>query len=147
MYVGPALGTPIMRSLYQMPRSASTPNFMATNSAPKSDDSIVGCFCESNLMRDMFKKIENPVCEHQSICSLHGCYQPSCTDLPLFQEVVGHLLEWPLGRPHRTLPIMMLKSGVINMRVSGVKNKSRVVLQPEITHITWRAASRCPSCG
>ncbi len=57
------MGTPIMQSLYQMPRSASVPNFMAMNSAPKTDDSIVGCFCESQLISNMFKKIKNPVCE------------------------------------------------------------------------------------
>jgi hypothetical protein len=39
-----------------------------------------------------------------------------------------------LDVPIELLPIMTLKSGVINMKVSGVKNKSRVVLQPEITH-------------
>jgi hypothetical protein len=48
-----------------MPRSASTPNFMATNSAPKIDDSIVGCFCESQLISDMFNKIKNPVHERR----------------------------------------------------------------------------------
>ncbi len=46
-----------------MPHSASMPNFMATNSALKTDDSIVGCFCESQLISDMFKKIRNPVCK------------------------------------------------------------------------------------
>jgi hypothetical protein len=44
-----------------MPHSASTPNFMATNSAPKTDDSIVGCFYESQVISNMFKKIRNPV--------------------------------------------------------------------------------------
>jgi hypothetical protein len=43
------MGTPIMRSLYLVPHSAFTPNFTATNSAPKTDDSIVGCFCESQF--------------------------------------------------------------------------------------------------
>ncbi len=57
------MGTSIMQSLYQMPRSASTPNFMATNSVPKTDDSIVGCFHETQLISNMFKKIRNPVCK------------------------------------------------------------------------------------
>ncbi len=57
------MGTPIMQSLYLMPHSASTPNFMATNSAPKTDDSIIGCFCESQSINNMFKKIRNPVPE------------------------------------------------------------------------------------
>jgi hypothetical protein len=39
-----------------------------------------------------------------------------------------------LDVPIEFLPIMMRKSGVINMRVSGVKNMSRVVLQLEIAH-------------
>ncbi len=44
-----------------MPHSASMPSFMATNSVPKTNDSIVGCLCESQLISDMFKKIKNPV--------------------------------------------------------------------------------------
>jgi hypothetical protein len=41
----------------------SMPNFMAANSAPKTDDSIVDCFYESQLISNMFKKIRIPVHE------------------------------------------------------------------------------------
>jgi hypothetical protein len=48
----------------------------------------------------------------------------------------GRAFFWngPLDVPVEFLPIVMLKSGVINMRVSGVKNKLQVVLQLEIAH-------------
>ena len=42
--VGAVSGTPIMRSLYLMPLSASTPVFIAMNSDPKTELSMVACF-------------------------------------------------------------------------------------------------------
>ncbi|KAK1740815.1 hypothetical protein QTG54_008910 [Skeletonema marinoi] len=42
--IGPLIGIPIIRSLYLKPRAASIPLFIATNSAPKTELSTVGCF-------------------------------------------------------------------------------------------------------
>ncbi len=75
------------------------------------------------------------------------CLRASCQFVPCVITIDHHVLVCPLSKrwqgirwnglldiPIEFLPIVMLKSGVINMRASGVKNKSRVVLQPEIAY-------------
>ena len=52
MYDGPVKGMPIMRTLYLSPLSVSTPCFIATNSAPKTEVSMVDCFFEIQIIGD-----------------------------------------------------------------------------------------------
>jgi hypothetical protein len=76
-----------------MPCSASTPHFMAANSVPKTDDSIVGCFCESQLMNDMFRKIGNLVRDCHVVLSPAWLLLTIMRRSTSFQEVAGHLSE------------------------------------------------------
>ncbi len=91
---------------------ASMPNFMATNSAPKTDDSIVGCFCESQLMSNMFRKIRSPVRNCRVVLS------PAWLLLTIMRRSTSFLrgggdFFWNSlldVLPVELLPIMMLKS-------------------------------------
>jgi hypothetical protein len=56
-------GTPIIRSLYLSPLSFSTPCFIATNSAPKTDVLIVDCRFETQSMQAWLMKMKKPVCD------------------------------------------------------------------------------------
>ena len=69
IYVGPVSGTPIMHSLYLMPLSASTPVFIAMNSAPKTEVSMVACFLLNKSIRAVFKNMKYPVRDHLVILS------------------------------------------------------------------------------
>ena len=54
-----------MQSLYRSPLSLSMLCFIATNSAPKTEVSIVACRLEIQLIRAILIKIKMPVQERQ----------------------------------------------------------------------------------
>jgi hypothetical protein len=56
MYVGPDKGIPIIRILYLSPLSNLIPCFMATNSAPKTEVSIVACCFDSQMIGAKLQK-------------------------------------------------------------------------------------------
>ena len=60
MYEGPAIPTPIMRNLYRSPLKDSIPIFIATNSAPKTEVSIVACCFENHCTSAVFIKTKKP---------------------------------------------------------------------------------------
>jgi hypothetical protein len=61
---GPVNGIPIMQNLYQSPHS-----FIATNSAPKTEVSMVACFLETKSIRAILQKMRKPVQEHLVLLS------------------------------------------------------------------------------
>ena len=92
MYVGPVSGTLIMRSLYLMPLSASTPFFIATESAPKTEPSMVACFLLNQSISAVFKNIKYPV--HDRLFILSPAWSLSThirrsTDFPLGSGALG----------------------------------------------------------
>ena len=92
MYVGPVSGTPIMRSLYLMPLSASTPVFIATNSAPKTEPSMVACFLLNQSISAVFKNMKYPVRYRLVILSLAwslSTHIRRSTDFPLGSGALG----------------------------------------------------------
>jgi hypothetical protein len=63
MKAGPSMGIPIIHNLYRSPLTASMPFFKATNSAPKTEVSMVGCHFEYQINGTEFKKTKKPVHE------------------------------------------------------------------------------------
>ena len=59
-YDGPSKGTPIIRNLYLSPRRDSITSFIATNSAPNTDVSIVDCRFENHLINAVLMKTKYP---------------------------------------------------------------------------------------
>ena len=66
---GPRQRDPIIQILYLSPLSVSIPCFMATNSAPKTEVSIVACCFDSQMTGAKLQKMINPVQEHQVLFS------------------------------------------------------------------------------
>jgi hypothetical protein len=60
---GPSTGTPIMRDSCLRPLAISIPFFTATNSAPKTEVSTVGCLLENHVSGAEFKNAKQPVRE------------------------------------------------------------------------------------
>ena len=92
IYVGPVSGTPIMRSLYLMPLSASTLVFVATNSDPNTEPSMVACFLISQLISAVFKNMKYPVRDRLVILSPAwslSTYILRSTDFPLGSGALG----------------------------------------------------------
>jgi len=69
MYDGLVKGIPIIRTLYLSPFSVSIPCFIATNSAQKTEVSVVACFFEIQIIGDKLQKIKKLVREHRVILS------------------------------------------------------------------------------
>ena len=63
MYGGPVRGMPSIRTLYLGPLIILIPCFMATNSAPKTEVSIVACFFDTHIKVAELQKIKKPVKE------------------------------------------------------------------------------------
>jgi hypothetical protein len=61
--MGPDKGIPIIQILYLSPLSILIPCFMATNSAPKTEVSIVACCFDSQMIGARLQKMINPVRE------------------------------------------------------------------------------------
>ena len=61
MYEAPDRGMPHILNFYQVASMVSTLAFMATNSAPKTETSMVDYFLEHQLINDMFIEIMKPV--------------------------------------------------------------------------------------
>ena len=92
IYVGPVSGTPIMRSFYLMRLSASTPVFIAMNSAPKTELSMVACFLLNQSIMAVFKNMNYPVRDRLVILSPAwslSTHIRRSTDFPLGSRAFG----------------------------------------------------------
>jgi len=67
--VGPSTGIPIIRNLYQRPRTYSQQLFIATNSDLNEEVSTLVCFFENQYIGAEFKNIKNPVLERRVVTS------------------------------------------------------------------------------
>jgi len=135
MYDGPVKGMPIIRTLYLSPLSVSTPCFIATNSAPKTEVSMVDCFFEIQIIGAKLQKIKNPVRERRvdlsPAWSLSTIIRRSMS-LPSGggMSVGMASTTWHVSRDglyHITIelrPVILRKGRMVNVRVSRVKDES-----------------------
>ena len=64
MWVLPSRGHPIIRSLYLRPSTSSTAVFIAENSEPNEDVSMLACFLLKNMIGLLLQKMRTPVLNH-----------------------------------------------------------------------------------
>ena len=107
IYVGPVSGTPIMRSLYLIPLSASTLVFIAVNSAQKTELSMVTCFLLNQSIRAVFKNMKQPLRDRLVIFPLSGHYQPTYVGQQNFLLGQVHWGEWLRSRHHIMFSIQL----------------------------------------
>ena len=79
---------------------------MATNSARNTDDSTVGCFLESQVIKAIFTKIIKPVRGVWWSCLLRGYYQPSYAGVHSCKEAWDCLEGSPHQRRYKRLSII-----------------------------------------
>jgi hypothetical protein len=128
VYVGHETSTPIICSLYLNPLTGSIPFFKATNSAPKTDDSIVGCLLDYHVIKaPLNDKITCPR-PHGSLvtCVIRINKQTNVYILTSW----GWRIWWDcfLYVPIILLPIAFLEITHVDLWVSWIKDKSGIVL-------------------
>ena len=87
---GPEIGTPIIGSLYRIPGNVSTPCFIATNSALKTEVSIVGCCLDIHVITAELRNVKNPVRER--LVGLSPTHRQAFGGQPLFLKAPVYLL-------------------------------------------------------
>ena len=127
MYDGPVKVIPIIRTVYLSPLSVSIPCFMATNSAPKTEVSMVTCFFDIQIIGDKFQKIKKPVRERLVV------FSPAWSLSTIMRRSTSLLLakrRWHVWRDclfHITIelrPVINWEGSQVNVRVSRVKDES-----------------------
>ena len=92
IYVSSDIGMSTIFNLYQMAFNVCTPMFIVTNSILNTDVSMVDCFFEYQLVKDMLINIMNPVIE-PPVCLLLTWLLPKIisrfTSLPLGNRTLG----------------------------------------------------------
>ena len=131
------MGTPIIWSLYLSPLSVLIPCFIATNSAPKTEVSRVGCFLESQIISNKLQYIRKPVRERQ--VPLHPTR--SLSTIKRMSTVLPRGSGWSGGIASVTSPYNSVQSYsgkslslISGLRISWVKDESRVMLLGKVTH-------------
>ena len=132
----------IMRSLYLMPLSASTPVFIATNSAPNTEPSMFACFLLSQSITAVFKNMKYPVRDRFVIlspaCSLSTHIHRSTT-FPFGLGALGGDIFGHITIEH--FPISSIIEGVkVNVWVCWVEGHFECALHM-MGHLKWKHSS------
>ena len=112
-----------MQSLYRSHFSLSMSFFIATNSAPKTEVSIVACHLEIQLIRAILRNIKMPVREH--LVSLLPTWSLShiiliIISLPRGGGILSGMASRVLSIEFR--PVMFWESEFINYGIGRVKD-------------------------
>ena len=91
MHEGSNKVTPIIRNLYWSPQRVSIPFLVATNLAPKTPISVVGCRFENYTTGSKLREINNPVCKQWRVRGNGFLRVPS-------QDIMFALILWYVAK-------------------------------------------------